>query len=163
MHEYKDFYQVYLSAIFYLSLSWKTKILQTLSHSHHSTLYQDLLHPSRLLSLPSFIPFPFILPSLLLSIPIFYSRFYPKSFPHFHPLLPLILAHTGSYYGNRAATWIMLKEFQRAVDDCVTGLKLEKTIGELDKLRQRYASHALPFVIYLIRTITHEFICTINY
>ena len=32
----------------------------------------------------------------------------------------------------------MLKEFQRAVDDCVTGLTLEKSIGELDKLRQRY-------------------------
>jgi hypothetical protein len=42
----------------------------------------------------------------------------------------------GAFYGNRAAGWIMLKEFKKAVDDCVTGLKLEKTFGELDKLRQ---------------------------
>eukprot|EP00596_Hydrurales_sp_CCMP1899_P000386 CAMPEP_0119048518 /NCGR_PEP_ID=MMETSP1177-20130426/59348_1 /TAXON_ID=2985 /ORGANISM="Ochromonas sp, Strain CCMP1899" /LENGTH=914 /DNA_ID=CAMNT_0007024513 /DNA_START=168 /DNA_END=2909 /DNA_ORIENTATION=- len=46
----------------------------------------------------------------------------------------------GAFYGNRAAGWIMLKEFKKAVDDCVTGLKLEKTFGELDKLRQRHAS-----------------------
>lgn len=30
-----------------------------------------------------------------------------------------------------------MKEYQRAADDCAAGLKLEKTSGELDKLRLR--------------------------
>ena len=91
--------------------------------------------------------FSFIFPSLLPSLP-FFLLLPPSPSPllsqlsSFLPLIFLFYAllrtHTGSYYGNRAATWIMLKEFQRAVDDCVTGLTLEKSVGELDKLRQRY-------------------------
>ena len=46
----------------------------------------------------------------------------------------------GSYYGNRAASWIMMKEFKRASEDCVEGLKLEQKPGELDKLRLRHAN-----------------------
>jgi tetratricopeptide (TPR) repeat protein len=46
----------------------------------------------------------------------------------------------GTYYGNRAASWVMLREFQRAVGDCVEGLQHEKTPGQLDKLRQRQAA-----------------------
>jgi DnaJ family protein C protein 7 len=46
----------------------------------------------------------------------------------------------GSYYGNRAASWLMMKEFKRACEDCVEGLKLEKKVGELDKLRLRHAN-----------------------
>jgi tetratricopeptide (TPR) repeat protein len=46
----------------------------------------------------------------------------------------------GSYYGNRAACWVMLKEFKRAADDCTDGLRHEKRVGELDKLRQRHAN-----------------------
>ena len=46
----------------------------------------------------------------------------------------------GSYYGNRAAAWVMLKEFKKAAEDCAEGLKLEKKVGELDKLRLRHAN-----------------------
>jgi tetratricopeptide (TPR) repeat protein len=46
----------------------------------------------------------------------------------------------GSYYGNRAAAWHMIREFKRAMADCVEGLKLEKTPGSLDKLRLRQAN-----------------------
>ncbi|CAM9137280.1 unnamed protein product, partial [Ectocarpus fasciculatus] len=46
----------------------------------------------------------------------------------------------GTYYGNRAAAWVMLKEFKRAVTDCVDGLQHEKAPGQLDKLRQRQAA-----------------------
>ena len=46
----------------------------------------------------------------------------------------------GSYYGNRAAAWVMLKEFKKAAEDCTEGLKLEKKVGELDKLRLRHAN-----------------------
>eukprot|EP01035_Chromulina_nebulosa_P020200 gene20200-26221_t len=40
----------------------------------------------------------------------------------------------GTYYGNRAASWLMLNEFNQAINDCNSGLKYEKVIGELDKL-----------------------------
>lgn len=43
----------------------------------------------------------------------------------------------GTYYGNRAACWMMLKEYQQAVNDCNQGLTLEKQPGDLDKLRLR--------------------------
>jgi stress-induced-phosphoprotein 1 len=43
----------------------------------------------------------------------------------------------GVYYGNRAACWMMLKEYQQAINDCNQGLALEKQAGELDKLRLR--------------------------
>ena len=39
----------------------------------------------------------------------------------------------GSYYGNRAAAWVMLKEFKKAAEDCTEGLKLEKKVCDLDK------------------------------
>jgi DnaJ homolog subfamily C member 7 len=45
-----------------------------------------------------------------------------------------------SYYGNRSAAWLMMKEFKRAITDCVEGLKFEKVIGQLDKLRLRHAA-----------------------
>jgi len=45
----------------------------------------------------------------------------------------------GALYGNRAACWMMLKEYQRAVDDCTAGLKYENA-GELGKLRTRMAT-----------------------
>ena len=45
----------------------------------------------------------------------------------------------GALYGNRAACWMMLKEYQRAVDDCTAGLKYEEA-GELGKLRVRMAT-----------------------
>jgi len=45
----------------------------------------------------------------------------------------------GSLYGNRAACWMMMKEFQRAVDDCAAGLKYEQA-GELGKVRARQAT-----------------------
>ena len=38
----------------------------------------------------------------------------------------------GSYYGNRAAAWVMLKEFKKAAEDCTEGLKLEKKVGAWD-------------------------------
>ena len=47
---------------------------------------------------------------------------------------------SGSYYGNRAAAWVMLKEFKRAVQDCSDGIDLERTLGEADKLRIRKAT-----------------------
>lgn len=46
----------------------------------------------------------------------------------------------GTYYGNRAAAWVMLKEFKRGVADCLEGLQHEKIPGQLDKLRQRQAA-----------------------
>jgi DnaJ homolog subfamily C member 7 len=46
----------------------------------------------------------------------------------------------GSYYGNRSAAWLMMKEYKRCVADCVEGIKYEETPGQLDKLRQRHAS-----------------------
>ena len=46
----------------------------------------------------------------------------------------------GSMYGNRAAAWLMIKEFKRAAADCDEGIKLEKTPGQLDKLRMRKAT-----------------------
>ena len=50
------------------------------------------------------------------------------------------LPSEGSFYGNRAACWMMLKEFKRTIDDCVEGIKLESRVGELDKLRLRHAN-----------------------
>ena len=46
----------------------------------------------------------------------------------------------GSYYGNRAAAWLMMKEYKRAAADCAEGLKHEQVPGALDKLRLRQAS-----------------------
>lgn len=46
----------------------------------------------------------------------------------------------GSYYGNRAAAWLMMKEYKRAAADCHEGLKHEPSLGALDKLRLRHAS-----------------------
>lgn len=43
----------------------------------------------------------------------------------------------GLYYGNRAACWIMLKEFTRAIGDCDLGLSHEVIVGTFDKLRLR--------------------------
>jgi tetratricopeptide (TPR) repeat protein len=47
---------------------------------------------------------------------------------------------SGSYYGNRAAAWVMLKEFKRAIQDCSDGIDLERALGEADKLRVRKAT-----------------------
>ncbi len=41
--------------------------------------------------------------------------------------------HMGALYGNRAACWMMLKQYTRAIDDCSEGLKLEKD-GDLYKV-----------------------------
>ena len=46
----------------------------------------------------------------------------------------------GAYYGNRAAAWVMLKEYRRGVQDCAEGVTHEKTVGQFDKLRQRQAN-----------------------
>ena len=46
----------------------------------------------------------------------------------------------GSYYGNRAAAWVMLKEYRRGIQDCTDGIGLEKEVGQFDKLRQRKAN-----------------------
>lgn len=46
----------------------------------------------------------------------------------------------GLYYGNRAACWMMLKKYERAVKDCSTGLSKERVPGELGKLRLRMAN-----------------------
>ena len=46
----------------------------------------------------------------------------------------------GIYYGNRAAAWMMLKEYKRAISDCVDGIRLEKIPGQLDKLRMRHSA-----------------------
>lgn len=46
----------------------------------------------------------------------------------------------GAYYGNRAAAWMMIKEYRRAIADCIEGISFEKSIGALDKLRVRHAS-----------------------
>jgi tetratricopeptide (TPR) repeat protein len=43
----------------------------------------------------------------------------------------------GLYYGNRAASWIMLKEFSRAISDCDLGLAHEASLGDYNKLRAR--------------------------
>lgn len=45
-----------------------------------------------------------------------------------------------SYYGNRAAAWVMLKEHRRAAQDCLDGIAREKITGQMDKLRQRRAN-----------------------
>ena len=50
------------------------------------------------------------------------------------------LPSKGIYYGNRAAAWMMLKEFKRAAADCVEGIGLERVKGECDKVRGREAS-----------------------
>ena len=50
------------------------------------------------------------------------------------------LPSKGVYYGNRAAAWMMLKEFKRAATDCAEGIGLEKVKGECDKVRCREAS-----------------------
>lgn len=47
---------------------------------------------------------------------------------------------TGAYYGNRAAAWVMLKEYRRGVQDCADGIAHEKVVGQFDKLRQRQAT-----------------------
>jgi DnaJ family protein C protein 7 len=46
----------------------------------------------------------------------------------------------GSYYGNRAAAWMMLKEYKRAISDCLDGISHEMNCGQLDKLRIRHCS-----------------------
>jgi tetratricopeptide (TPR) repeat protein len=46
----------------------------------------------------------------------------------------------GAYYGNRAAAWVMLKEYRRGVQDCADGVAHEKVVGQFDKLRQRQAN-----------------------
>lgn len=48
----------------------------------------------------------------------------------------------GSYYGNRAAAWSMLKEYKRAIDDCKEGIRHEDkaTPGAMDKVRIRLAN-----------------------
>eukprot|EP00606_Chrysophyceae_sp_TOSAG23-5_P000631 GSChrysophyteH2.ASY1.ANO1.1388.1 assembled CDS len=51
-----------------------------------------------------------------------------------------LLPKEGSYYGNRAAAWLMMKEYKRAVKDCKEGLTHEQGIGTLDKLRLRHAT-----------------------
>jgi DnaJ homolog subfamily C member 7 len=51
-----------------------------------------------------------------------------------------LMPNEGSYYGNRAAAWLMMKEYKRAIKDCLAGLDHEKNIGSLDKLRIRHAS-----------------------
>lgn len=59
----------------------------------------------------------------------------------------------GVYYGNRAASWMMLKQYDRVVKDCsagmrtmvvtrISGLALEQA-GELGKLRLRMANALL--------------------
>ena len=45
----------------------------------------------------------------------------------------------GTYYGNRASCWMAMQQYQRAVDDCTTGLRFDKA-GELGKLRGRQAT-----------------------
>eukprot|EP00658_Telonema_sp_P-2_P032547 TRINITY_DN24072_c0_g1_i1.p1 TRINITY_DN24072_c0_g1~~TRINITY_DN24072_c0_g1_i1.p1 ORF type:complete len:565 (+),score=133.42 TRINITY_DN24072_c0_g1_i1:147-1841(+) len=45
----------------------------------------------------------------------------------------------GVYFGNRAACWMMLKQYERVVKDCSAGLALEQA-GELAKLRLRMAN-----------------------
>jgi len=45
----------------------------------------------------------------------------------------------GALYGNRAACWMMLSKFERAVTDCAEGLRYEKQ-AELGKLRGRQAT-----------------------
>ena len=34
--------------------------------------------------------------------------------------------HEGSLYGNRAACWMMVRKFERAVADCAEGLRREQ-------------------------------------
>jgi len=46
----------------------------------------------------------------------------------------------GSYYGNRAAAWLMMREYRRAIKDCAQGLEYEGKKGSLDKLRIRQAN-----------------------
>ena len=46
----------------------------------------------------------------------------------------------GSYYGNRAAAWLMMREYRRAIKDCEQGLEHEVKVGSLDKLRIRQAT-----------------------
>lgn len=90
-----------------------------------------LFYPlSCILSFITFISCTFILQYFLLFFFLLYFSF--SLFSSF-----LVYLTLGAYYGNRAASWIMLKEFQRAADDCVKGLQLEKFPGELDKLRIR--------------------------
>jgi len=45
----------------------------------------------------------------------------------------------GAYYGNRAACWMMMQQYERAVEDCTTGLRHD-VAGELGKLRARQAT-----------------------
>lgn len=44
----------------------------------------------------------------------------------------------GLLYGNRAACWIMLQEYNQAIADCSKGVEYEASVGELDKLRVRH-------------------------
>ena len=48
-----------------------------------------------------------------------------------------IIPSDGLYYGNRAASWIMLKEYQHAINDCSLGLTYEVNYSDLHKLRIR--------------------------
>lgn len=43
----------------------------------------------------------------------------------------------GSYYGNRAAAWMMLKEHEKALQDCDKALEFEVQAGSMNKIRQR--------------------------
>ena len=52
----------------------------------------------------------------------------------------------GSYYGNRAACWMMIGKYERAVDDCAEGLRRDTSAGGgpapawVGKLRARQAT-----------------------
>ena len=47
---------------------------------------------------------------------------------------------SGAYYGNRAAAWMMLSKYTRAVGDCAEAMRREGAAGELGKVRCRYAT-----------------------
>lgn len=49
----------------------------------------------------------------------------------------------GAYYGNRAAAWMMLSQYARAVSDCAEAMRREGAAGELGKVRCRYATALL--------------------
>jgi DnaJ homolog subfamily C member 7 len=67
------------------------------------------------------------------------SEEYQEAIRYYTQALSL-LPKEGAYYGNRAAAWLMMKEYKRAVKDCKDGLEHEQRVGSLDKLRIRHAT-----------------------
>jgi len=64
---------------------------------------------------------------------------YQEAIRYYTQALSLV-PNDGSYYGNRAAAWLMMREYRRAIKDCVQGLEHEERKGSLDKLRIRHAN-----------------------